>query len=146
MYNMLTIHVYVIIRILLYDFLDDNKYWKYQVNKTAIKWRLHVERWLGSSLPYNSSILVVKYENLKIDLRKELIRMMKYLEFHYTEEDLDCTIKSNTNVFQRSHGHSKDIEYYRQSDVDLVYEQIQKVDKFLKNYNVSYEKHVLKTI
>ena len=54
------------------------------------------------------------------------------LEFHYTEEDLDCTIKSNTNVFQRSHAHSKDIEYYRQSDIDLVYEQIQKVDKFLK--------------
>ena len=143
---MLTIHVYVIIRILLYDFLGDNKYWKYQVNKTAIKWRLHVERWLGSSLPYNSSILVVKYENLKIDLRKELMRMMKYLEFHYTEEDLDCTTKSDTNVFHRNHDHSKDIDYYTQSETNSVYEEILKVEKVLKKYNVSYEKHILKTV
>ena len=88
---------------------------------------------------------MVKYENLKTDLRTELKRMMKYLEYHYTEEDLDCTIKSNTNIFQRNHDHSKDFEYYRQSDVDIVYEQIKMVDKILKNRNVSYEKHVLKT-
>lgn len=84
---------------------------------------------------------MVKYENLKINLRAELIRIMKYLEYHYTEEDINCTIKSNTNVFQRNHDHSKDIEYYKHSDADLVYEQIKMVDKILKNYNVSYKKH-----
>ena len=42
--------------------------------------------------------------------------------------------------------HFKDMamEYYRQSDADLVYEQIKVVDKLLKNHNISYEKHVLK--
>ena len=40
--------------------------------------------------------------------------------------------------------HFKDMEYYRQSDADLVYEQIKIVDNLLKNHNISYEKHVLK--
>ena len=71
--------------------------------------------------------------------------MMKYLEYHYTEEDIACTVKSNTNVFQRNHTHSMDMEYYRQSEADLVYEQIKMVDKFLKKHNVSYEKRISKT-
>ena len=61
--------------------------------------------------------------------------MMKYLEYPYTEEDLDCTIKSNTNAFHRNHDHSKDIEHYTQSDIDLVYEQIKLVEKTIMNHN-----------
>ena len=69
--------------------------------------------------------------------------MIKYLEYPYTEEDLNCAIKSNTNAFHRNHDHSKDIEHFTQSEVDVIYEQIQQVDKFLKNYKVYYKKHVL---
>ena len=69
--------------------------------------------------------------------------MMKYLEYPYTEEELNCTIKSNTNAFQRNHDHSKDIEHFTQSEVDMVYRQIQQVDRFLKNYKIIYKKHVL---
>ena len=65
---------------------------------------------------------------------------MKYLEYPYTERDLHCTIKFNTNIFHRNHK-----EHDMQSDMDLVYEQIELVNKILKNYNISYEKHTLLT-
>ena len=86
---------------------------------------------------------MVKYENLLTDLRRELIRMMEYLEYPYTEEDLDCTIKSNTGGFHRKH--SKYIEHYTQDQVDAIYEQIILANKVLKKYNISYEKHILQT-
>lgn len=69
---------------------------------------------------------------------------MKYLEYPYTEEDLNCTIKSSTNAFHRNHDHSKDIvEHFTQTEVDVVYRQIQQVERFLKNYKIVYKKHVL---
>ena len=125
--------------------LGDDEDWKSFVNKSATDWRLHVEQWLGSALPYNSTILVIKYENLLTDLRTDLIRMMKYLEYSFTEEDLDCTIKSSTTSFHRAHDHSNDIEYFMHSEVDLVYNQIKLVDKFLKNHNINYKKYVHQT-
>ena len=82
---------------------------------------------------------MIKYEDLLTNLRTELIRIMKYLEYPYTDKDLDCTMKSNTNFFHRSHDHS-DAEHYVPSDVDFVYEQIKMVDKLLQSYHVSYEK------
>ena len=89
---------------------------------------------------------MIKYENLLTDLRTELIRMMKYLEYPFTEEDLDCTMKFTTiNFFHRAHDHSNDTEYFMHSEVDLVYNQIKLVDKFLINYNISYEKYVHQT-
>ena len=71
--------------------------------------------------------------------------MMKYLEYPYIEEDLDCALKSTTNFFHRTHDHSNETEYFMQSEVDLVYEQIKAVDKFLKNYNINYEKYLHQT-
>ena len=108
----------------------------------AGRWKSHVERWLGPQLPIDSSVLVVKYENLKTDLRTELIRMMKYLEYPYTEEDLECTIKSNTNGFHRNH--TKPVEHYLQKEADVVYEQIQLAEVYLKKYDISYDKHMSK--
>ena len=81
---------------------------------------------------------MIKYESLLTDLRTELKRMMKYLEYPFTEKDLDCTMKSNTNSFHRSHDYS-DTKHYVPSDVEFVYGQIKMVEKFLQNYNVSYE-------
>ena len=74
----------------------------------------YVQGWLDTRLPYayGSTILVVKFENLLTDLRMELMWMMKYLEYPYTEEDLNCTIKSNTNAFHRNHDHSEDNEHF----------------------------------
>ena len=124
--------------------LGDDKEWNDTVYESADKWKDHVQRWLNGRLPYGSTILVVKFEDLLTDLRTELIRMMEYLEYPYTEEDLNCAIKSNTNFFRRNHSHSKHIKHFTQTQIDVVYRKIQEVAKFLKNYKVDYKKHVLK--
>ena len=109
--------------------------------RSAVGWRSHVQKWLGSHRPFNTSLLVVKYENLFVDLRTELTKIMKHLEYSYTEEDMNCTINSSIKSFHRKH--SKYIEHFNESQVDNIYKQIQLANQLLKNYNISYEKHKL---
>ena len=111
----------------------------------AVSWSQHVQLWLGPRTPNGATVLVVKYENLKTDLRTELKKMMSYLEYPVTEEDLDCTINSNTNTFRRHHDSSTDKEYFNQQQVDLIYYGIRRDDSILKKYNINYEKYKLKT-
>ena len=51
--------------------------WRHRVQMYTAKWRSHVYRWLGPEIPGNTTILVVKYENLKANLREELKRMLR---------------------------------------------------------------------
>ena len=126
--------------------LVDYEEWRMYVNRAAFSWGSHIHQWLGTRLPHGSTLLVVKFENLLTNLRTELIRILKYLEYPYTEEDLDCTIKSNNNmsVFHRNHTNS--FEHYTQNEVDIIYGQIKLTEIILRNYNITiYDKHVLQS-
>ena len=124
-------------------YLGNQNEWSNYVTKSAVGWRSHVRKWLDSQLPHRATLLVVKFENLLNNLRTELIRIMKYLEYPYTEEDIECTIRqSNVNVFHRNH--TKHFEHYTQMEVDIIYEQIKMAERIFRKHNISiYDKHVL---
>ena len=97
------------------------------------RWQAHVEQFLASM---KTSVLVVKYENLLTDLHTELKRMMLFLEFPYTEDDLQCTINSAFEGFHRKHkGNVTDP--YTPELRKLVSTQIQLANKILQSY-ISY--------
>ena len=131
-----------------YDFLiaviepSGGREWIHYVKMLSGAWSQHVKLWLGPNTPNNAAVLVIKYENLKSDLRTELKRMMDFLEYPYTEEDLDCTINSNTNAFHRHHDSSKEKEHFSKQQVDLIYNGIRQVDSILRKYNVSYTRNM----
>ena len=89
---------------------------------------------------------MIKYEDLKADVKTELKRIMDYLEYPYTEKDIDCAITSNANNFHRHHDSSKAKERFSQLQVDVIYSGIREMGSILKKYNISYEKHVLNFI
>ena len=60
--------------------LGNYKEWSSYVNRSAVGWILHIRKWLDSQLSPRATLLVVKFENLLIDLRAELTKMMKYLD------------------------------------------------------------------
>jgi len=85
----------------------------------------------------NSTTLVVKYENLLTDLHIELKRMMEFLKFAYTEDDLQCTIDSTLEVFHRKH--KKNVtDPYTPDQRKLVSAQIKLANNVLRHYNISY--------
>jgi len=81
---------------------------------------------------------VVKYENLLTDLHSELKRMMEFLEFPFTEDDLQCTINSTFEGFHRKHNNKKVINPYTPQQRKVVSAQVELANEILRHYNISY--------
>ncbi|XP_065902941.1 WSCD family member GA21586-like isoform X2 [Dysidea avara] len=107
--------------------------WIQAVLKYSKRWGDHVTRYLGST---KTPLIVVKYENLLSDLHTELKRMMEFMKFPYTEDDLQCTIKSTVEGFRRKH--DKSIDPYTPEQRKLVQTQINLANEVLRCYNISY--------
>ena len=77
------------------------------------------------------------FGDLLTDLHTELERMMKFLEFPYTEDDLQCTIKSTIEGFHRIH--SKNVtDPYTPDQRMAVLTEIKLANELLRTYNISY--------
>jgi len=109
------------------------KIWNDAIKRYSRSWRVHVETYLRT---IKTPTLVVKYENLLTDLHTELKRMMKFLEFPYTEDDLRCTINSTLEGFHRKHG--KFIDPYTPEQRKYVAAHIRVANNVLRHYNISY--------
>ena len=81
-------------------------------------------------------MLVVKYENLKANLLTELRRILDFLGHDYTENDLKCTLKSNTEQFHRKH--STDVDPYSTLQKRNMHSQIKIANRLLSQFNISY--------
>jgi len=107
--------------------------WKKAVVTYSKTWGKHVQ--ILDSL--KTPILVVKYENLLTDLHTELKRMMEFLKIPYTEEGLQCTIKSTIEGFHRIH--SKNVtDPYTPDQRMAVLTEIKLANELLRTYNISY--------
>ena len=58
------------------------------------------------------------------------------MKFPYTEDDLQCTIKSTVEGFRRKH--DKSIDPYTPEQRKLVQTQINLANEVLRCYNISY--------
>ena len=79
---------------------------------------------------------MVKFENLLTDLHTQLKRMMEFLEFPYTEDDLQCNIKSTIDGFHRKRKNVSDP--YTPEQRKFVMAQIRLANEILHSYNISY--------
>jgi len=110
------------------------KAWNDTLRRFSKAWRGHLETYLRTT---KTPTLVLKYENLHTDLHTELERMMKFLEFPYTEDDLKCTIKSTIEGFHRKH--SKNVtDPYAPDQRMAVLAEINLANELLRPYNISY--------
>ena len=85
----------------------------------------------GSRIP----TIVVRYENLVMDTRTQLQRMLEFLQYPYTKERLDCVINHQVETFHRNH-HSFDpfTDEQKQKFVKII----KQVESLLSLYNTSY--------
>jgi len=81
-------------------------------------------------------MLVIKYENLKANLFAELRRILDFLGHDYTENDLKCTVQSNTEQFHRKH--TTDVDPYSTLQKKSIYSQIKIANRLLSQFNISY--------
>ena len=114
----------------------DNKWsakWASMVIKESNNWLLHLKQCLK---PCRNPRLMVKYENLKSNLKPELRRIVDFLGYNYTESDLNCTVQSNVEQFHRKH--TSGIDPYSPEQKELIYSQIRTANGLLSQYNITY--------
>ena len=91
-------------------------------------------KWLSfSQVP----VLIVGYENMKKDSYTEIKKMLDFIGFPYTENEILCAVKSSGETFHRNHtrkyGHP-----YSQELQNYVLDVIREVDTRLLKHNISY--------
>ena len=119
--------------VLPFIFLLDKR-WISKALQLSKKWQQHIQQYLGSKI---SPTLVVKYEDLITDLYTQLKRMMEFMKFPYTEEDLQCTINSSMERFHRKHRKNMSDPYPAKLK-NFVKSQIEMANNVLRAYKISY--------
>ena len=81
--------------------LGTNPSWNQAVIKMAKEWKHHVEEWTQTN---KFTKLVLCYENMINNLHAAIKQMLDFIEYPYTEDDIQCAIKSSTDEkFCRKH-------------------------------------------
>jgi len=81
-------------------------------------------------------VLVVQYEQLKSDLNGELRRMLEFLDYKYSEEDIDCVLNKQLETFHRHSNRS--FNPFTPSQEDLIQDSIKKMSKLFIKHHVNY--------
>ena len=96
----------------------------------ARRWRDHVSGWIITAR-YNP-LLVVRYEDLKIDAVKEMKIVMDFLGFsHISESDIEEKLGIGYNSFYRNH--KDDFRHYTEDQKSFVHQKVEETIKILKD-------------
>ena len=113
-------------------FLVNNPAWNKEVKKRSQDWKVHITQWLNvTQIP----VLVVGFENLKNDTYTELKRMLDFLGYPYSEDNVLCAIKSPTETFHRKH--KKDLNVFSPELQKIIVNDIKQVNAKLLKHNIS---------
>ena len=71
------------------------------------------------------------------DRYTELKRMLDFIGYPYSEDDLLCTVKSSGESFHRNHTKKYFVNPYSSELQEFVLNQIKKIDANLQEHNIS---------
>ena len=120
------------------SYVANNPDWKIMVKQNSCQWAKVVSQWLSVK---EFPVLFVGYENLMKDRYTELKRMLDFIGYPYSEDDLLCTVKSSGEGFHRNHTKKYLINPYSPELQKFVLSQIKKVDANLRKHNIFLYHH-----
>ena len=113
-------------------FLVNNVGWNKEVKGKSQEWKVHITQWLKvTEIP----VLVVGYENLINNTYTELKRMLDFLGYPYSKDDVLCAIKSPNENFHRKH--TKDSHVFSPELKQIIISNIKQVNANLLKHNIS---------
>ena len=113
-------------------FIANNSAWDAKVKRASHKWKRIVTQWLNVN---EFSVLIVGYENLMKDTYNELKRILDFIGYPYSEDDVLCAVKSS-DFFHRHHT-KKRLNPYSPELQEFVLNEIKDVHASLLKYNIS---------
>ena len=72
--------------------------WDWFVESKGMSWAFMLHTWLSQN---TTSIHIVQYEHLVVDLRGELVKMLNFLNLEVPDEIIDCVVENSEGKFRR---------------------------------------------
>ena len=85
---------------LWYSLATGNSKWDWYVEYKGMSWSLMIHTWLAQN---QVPVHVLQYERLSTDLRGELVKTLKFLDYHVSNETIDCVLENSMGQFKRTH-------------------------------------------
>lgn len=96
-------------------------------------WAYLIHMWLSQS---DTEVLVVQYENLVVNLKEELLKILGFLNFEVSSAGLECAMRESQGIFKRSH--HLNFSPYSKENIATINRYINQVMPILLKYNISY--------
>jgi len=119
------------------SFTGNDRLWDTWVARGCSRWVNSVINWLYI---YKGPVLIVEYEEIKIDVAKQLQRMLDFLEHPYSDKDIQCVVNKQMETFHRHR--DKQFDPFTGKQRRLVQNSILKIAKLLSKHNVNYKKWI----
>ena len=113
----------------------ENKEWNMYVYIQTLKWQRTILAWVVNNMGH--SVLVVKYEDMKANMSKELRRMLNFLQVPYTEAQFQSVVTSGYEKFRRHHSSQDDYDHYTSEQRAFVNSVIRTTHSILEEYYLS---------
>ena len=101
----------------------------------AVKWQQTIFAWLVNNMDH--PVIVIKYEDLKVNPSRELRRMLDFLRVPYTEAQFQRVVNNGYEKFKRHHSPRDDYDHYTSEQRAFVNSVIRTTHSVLKEYHLS---------
>ena len=122
-----------IAQFIYYIFAENNPAWDREVKSKFHLWKVHVTQWLKKT---NFPVLIVGFDNLRNDTYTELKRMLDFLGYPYSKENILCAIKSHSERFHRKH--TKDSHVFSPELQQSIVNDMKDISVYLLKHNISF--------
>ena len=101
----------------------------------AVKWQQTIFAWLVNNMDH--PVIVIKYEDLKVNPSRELRRMLDFLRVPYTEAQFQRVVNNGYEKFKRRHSPQDDYDHYTYEQRAFVNSVIRTTHSVLEKYHLS---------
>ncbi len=111
-------HITLLTWTLTHSLSGANELWNEYIRERMERWKSHISGWIvgGKFNPF----LVIRYEDVKKNSAKEVLKMVKFLGFQdlFTEESVQDKLKEGYSSFYRNH--EDDFEHFTAQQSELI--------------------------
>lgn len=118
----------------------DSNGWDEFLHTYMKAWVKRIQNWVLKVLPEHP-VLVVRYEDLKIDTTREVERMLAFLQLPFSSDQVSQKLEEDFTTFKRVHSDESEFEHYTDDQRDHIKSAILQVVKLAEASNMT---HVLR--
>lgn len=118
----------------------DSNGWDEFLHTYMKAWVKRIQNWVLKVLPEHP-VLVVRYEDLKIDSTREVERMLAFLQLPFSSDQVSQKLEEDFTTFKRVHSDESEFEHYTDDQRDHINSAILQVVELAEASNMT---HVLR--